>query len=251
MDPKKLRKILYIDHSAEDRTLVRGTLGEDFIVLEAASGVNGIDLAIDTEPDLVLIATEMLDLTGYEVATRLQTIIPGTPLMAVYPSQHVMAAIQKFGLAVGFSGYISKPIDKKTLAQEITAFLNKKHETIFPDYDHLIAYQSELAARLEDKMRQLSNINNRREFLDEQNRRMIDTLQRRQRLLENAAYVGKAITSILDLKELLPTAVNIICEEYDFYYAGIFLIDASGEWAELRAGHGEAGQNNARLRRQF
>jgi GAF domain-containing protein len=43
------------------------------------------------------------------------------------------------------------------------------------------------------------------------------------------------------MDELLPKTVDIICQAYGFYYAGIFLVDASGEWAALRAGYGKAG----------
>jgi GAF domain-containing protein len=66
--------------------------------------------------------------------------------------------------------------------------------------------------------------------------------ERRTRLLQAANRVGREATSILELNELLPHMVNIICEAYGFYYAGIFLVDESGEWAVLRAGYGQAGQ---------
>jgi GAF domain-containing protein len=66
--------------------------------------------------------------------------------------------------------------------------------------------------------------------------------ERRSRLLQAANRVGRDVTSILDLDELLPETVEIICEAYGFYYAGIFLVDESGETAILRAGYGEAGK---------
>ncbi|GAB4501771.1 MAG: hypothetical protein Fur0035_13150 [Anaerolineales bacterium] len=65
---------------------------------------------------------------------------------------------------------------------------------------------------------------------------------RRARLLEAASQVGKQVTSILKLEELLPKTVDIICEAYGFYYAGVFLIDEAEQRAVLRAGHGEAGK---------
>ncbi|MDX9954907.1 MAG: GAF domain-containing sensor histidine kinase, partial [Anaerolineae bacterium] len=65
--------------------------------------------------------------------------------------------------------------------------------------------------------------------------------QRRARLLEAAARVSQSITSILDLNALLNTTVDIICEEFGFYYAGVFLIDDTGVTAVLHAGYGEAG----------
>jgi signal transduction histidine kinase len=66
--------------------------------------------------------------------------------------------------------------------------------------------------------------------------------ERRAALLQAAAQVAKNITTLRSLDQLLPAAVNIICEAYNFYYAGVFLLDESRHWAVLRAGRGEAGQ---------
>jgi GAF domain-containing protein len=71
---------------------------------------------------------------------------------------------------------------------------------------------------------------------------LLDQLARRTKLLQAAAQVGRDVTSILDLDELLNNAVDLICDAYDFYYAGVFLVDEAGEWAVLRAGRGEAGE---------
>ncbi len=78
--------------------------------------------------------------------------------------------------------------------------------------------------------------------LHRENQRLLARAQRRARLLEAAAQVGREATSILDLDELLNKVVDIICDAYGFYYAGIFLVDEKGEWAILRAGHGEPGR---------
>ncbi|MDD2922616.1 MAG: GAF domain-containing protein, partial [Anaerolineales bacterium] len=75
-----------------------------------------------------------------------------------------------------------------------------------------------------------------------QNSNLHRQAERRSRLLKAANRVGKEVTSILDLEELLPQTVNIICESYGLYYAGIFLVDAAGEYAVLRSGYGKAGK---------
>jgi len=74
-----------------------------------------------------------------------------------------------------------------------------------------------------------------------ENARLLEQATRRARLLMAAADVGKGVTSILDLDELLHKMVDIICDAYGFYYAGVFLLDEAGEWAVLHAGRGEAG----------
>ena len=75
-----------------------------------------------------------------------------------------------------------------------------------------------------------------------QNSRLHRQAERRSRLLKAANRVGREVTSILDLEALLPRTVDIICEAYGLYYAGIFLLDDAGEYAVLRAGYGKAGK---------
>ena len=74
---------------------------------------------------------------------------------------------------------------------------------------------------------------------------------RRANLLAAAAQVSQHVTQILDVDELLPKTVDIICDAYDFYYAGVFLINEKGDYAVLQAGRGEPGRimldNNHRL----
>lgn len=75
-----------------------------------------------------------------------------------------------------------------------------------------------------------------------QNSKLHRQAERRSRLLKAANRVGKEAASILDLDKLLPQTVNIICEAYGLYYAGVFLLDEKGEYAVLRAGYGKAGK---------
>jgi len=66
-------------------------------------------------------------------------------------------------------------------------------------------------------------------------------LQRRAMQLEASAEVGRAITSLFDIDELLRQTTELIRDRFGFYHAGIFLLDETGEWAVLREATGEAG----------
>lgn len=66
-------------------------------------------------------------------------------------------------------------------------------------------------------------------------------IQRRAIHLEASAEVGRAITSIFNIDELLSRAVHLIRDQFGFYHAGIFLLDEAGDWAILREATGEAG----------
>jgi signal transduction histidine kinase/CheY-like chemotaxis protein len=244
-DPRSLPKLLYIEDNPESRALIRRMLARDFIVLEAADPLDGLELAVDTQPDLVLLDINLPQMSGREVAARLRTLLPDTPLVAYSADDSPQA--RERTLAAGFAGYLDKASDIDTIAESLLEFLGGKRETL-EDAGHFQQdFASELVARLEGKIRELTRSAERNEFLNEQNKRMIVLLQRRQRLLEAGARVGQVITSILDLDELLNVSVRAVCEEYGFASAAVFLLDAAGEWAELKAGHNAAFTEN-RLR---
>jgi len=67
-------------------------------------------------------------------------------------------------------------------------------------------------------------------------------LQRRSLQMQASADVGRAATSILETDRLIQHVVDLIRERFGLYYVGLFLVDETGEWADLRAGTGEAGR---------
>ncbi len=234
-DPRKLPKLLYIEDNLESRILVRRMLARDFIVLEADNPLDGIELAVDTQPNLVLLDINLPEMSGREVAARLRTLLPNTPLVAYSADESPQA--RERTLAAGFAGYIDKSADIDTMADALLEFLGGKRETLVDMGSYQQDFASELVERLEGKIRELTRAVERNEFLNEQNRRMILLLQRRQHLLEAGARVGQIITSILNLDELLNVSVRVVCEEYGFAGAAVFLMDNSREWAELKVSH--------------
>ncbi len=75
-----------------------------------------------------------------------------------------------------------------------------------------------------------------------ENAELIEQIQKRALQLQTASEVGQASSSILELEQLLPTAVELIRNRFSLYYVGIFLVDETNTWALLRAGTGEAGR---------
>jgi len=238
-DPRKLPQVLFIEDSDESRALVRRLLANKYIVLEASDPLDGLQLAEETHPNLILLDNNLPHMSGNEAATRLKKMLPDTPIVVV--SGDLSAGARERALAAGAVGFISKPIDADFIEQ-VDAYLNGKVEILEDAEKYLQAYQQELVERLEGNIRQLSNTVEKNKHLLQQNERMFSMLERRHRLLETAARVGQMVTSILDINDLLKYAVNIICSEFNFYYSGIFLVSDDGEWAVLRAGYAAAGR---------
>jgi len=231
-------KILYIDDAPSSRRLVERLLSVHYAFFEAPDGLSGIDQAVAIRPDLILVDLNLPQFTGYEVAARVKVLLPHVPVVAL--TADMAEHVREHALASGCDGYIAKPINADTFEEQIARFLGGRRETLEDD-SFRSAYQQTLVARMEEKVRELTRALKSNAELNEQRDQLLQETQRRARLLEATAQVGRTVTSILDADALLKETVNILCDVYGFYYAGIFLVDAAGDWAILRAGRGAAG----------
>ena len=243
-DPRLMPRVLYIEDSQDARFLVRRLLQGKYLVLETGDPLDGLSLAENTQPDLVLIDENLPGMKGSEVATRLRRILPDARLVII--SAETAEGARERALAAGAAGFIGKPIDVDTFAEQVDSFLGGKREILEQAEHHMQVYQEELVERLEGNIRHLNQTLERNQYLLSQNARMIEMLERRQKLLEAAARVGQAVTSILDIDELLMRTVDIICSEFSIYYSGVFLFSEDEQWVELHAGYGDAGKEMLR-----
>lgn len=239
-DPRTLPQVLYIADSDESRALVRRLLAFRYVVLEAANPLDGLGLASETLPSLILLDNNLSQMTSSEAATRLRKMLPDTPIVIV--SGDTSPGARERALAAGAVGFITKPIEDD-FEDLVTQYLRGRTDELTDAEGYLREYQQELATKIEEQTRRLTNTVERNKYLLSQNQKMFAMLERRHKLLETAARVGQMVTSILDLNELLRHTVNIICSEFNFYYSGIFLISEDRKWAVLRAGYALAGRN--------
>lgn len=67
-------------------------------------------------------------------------------------------------------------------------------------------------------------------------------LEERANQLEAISSVARSTASIQNLEELLPSITRLVSERFDYYHAGIFLLDKEKEFAILRAANSEGGK---------
>ena len=104
---------------------------------------------------------------------------------------------------------------------------------IVQDLNHEHAFNEENLRFLAGLANQVAGVIYNVKLLEESRGR---TLQ-----LETAAQIARDVSGSLNLDDLLKKAVNFIRERFNFYHAGIFLIDLQGESAVIREATGEAG----------
>jgi GAF domain-containing protein len=109
-----------------------------------------------------------------------------------------------------------------------------------------ILAQSYLLLKLSDALEQSRELAQRLDLRGDQLRSLVDertqALDRRSVQLTTAAQVAREAAAIHDLDQLLSEVVNLISGRFDYYHAGVFLLDESAGYMELRAASSEGGQ---------
>lgn len=86
-----------------------------------------------------------------------------------------------------------------------------------------------------------AEISRKDETLQRENIALEKQLDRRRYLSIAARQISREISQLSSPSELMQTAVNLINQQFDFYYTALFLKDERSEFAVLKAGVGEAG----------
>jgi len=116
--------VLIVDDNEKNLRLARDVLQfAGFRTLEAASAGEGLSLAAEKLPDVILMDIRLPDMDGTEAARRLKDDARTTRIPVVALTSLAMKGDREWFLAAGFDGYITKPIDVRTFPAEVTRYL--------------------------------------------------------------------------------------------------------------------------------
>ena len=113
-------KILVIEDNEQNMYLVTYILEKyDFQVAQAYDGVEGIKIAQQLKPDMILLDIQLPKMDGYSVARELRKFeqLSQVPIIAI--TSYAMPGDREHALAAGCSGYIEKPINPDTFIDQI------------------------------------------------------------------------------------------------------------------------------------
>lgn len=117
-------RILVIEDNPKNLKLVRDILMySGYEVIEATSGEDGVRLAVESSPDLILMDLQLPGIDGAEALRRIRASEqnPGVPVVAV--TAFAMNDDRDRAFESGFNGYVEKPISVRGLPQQISDFL--------------------------------------------------------------------------------------------------------------------------------
>jgi DNA-binding response OmpR family regulator len=122
-----MAKILYIEDIEDNLTLVQKIVisrGHEF--LSANNAETGLEMALDNQPDLILLDLGLPDSDGQTLSVwlRSEPALENIPIIVLtaWPEEVARHTVQAYGL----DGYLCKPISLAELVQIIDATLGAK-----------------------------------------------------------------------------------------------------------------------------
>jgi len=111
--------ILIVDDNENNRRLARDVLEfAGFSTVEATGGVEGVALAMERKPDLVLMDIRMPDLSGTEALKLLREDSRTAEIPIVALTSSTMRGDEE-----RFDGYLAKPISVREFPDQVRKFL--------------------------------------------------------------------------------------------------------------------------------
>jgi two-component system cell cycle response regulator DivK len=118
--------ILYVEDNPDNRMLIRRILGsEGYTVHEASSATQALETLQTLRPDLILMDINMPEMDGYTLTARIRALPDMTTVPIVALTANVMKGDRERSLEAGCDGYIQKPIDIDTIADQVERFMKR------------------------------------------------------------------------------------------------------------------------------
>ncbi|WP_106831541.1 hybrid sensor histidine kinase/response regulator transcription factor [Parabacteroides pacaensis] len=122
------KKLLVVDDNDQIRWFLKHIFSNEYQILEARNGQEGIDLALKEQPNIILCDVMMPVKDGFEVCKEIKTNpktfqTPVIMLTAKVESEDVIA-----GIETGADDYITKPFDVEILKSKIRHLLKRREQ---------------------------------------------------------------------------------------------------------------------------
>lgn len=118
--------VLVIDDNTDIRQYERTLLQDEYIVLEAADGKEGLSVAIKEVPDLVICDVMMPVMDGLEFTERLKTNTATSHIPVIMLTAKNLEEHRAEGYEHGADSYITKPFHSKVLLARIENLLRQR-----------------------------------------------------------------------------------------------------------------------------
>lgn len=117
-------RILIVEDQEDNRRILRDLLTSvGYEVLEAVRGDEGVSMAVQEQPDLVLMDIQLPGIDGYEATRQIRATpaLASVPIIAV--TSYALSGDDAKAFAAGCNAYVTKPYSPRALLAKVKEFL--------------------------------------------------------------------------------------------------------------------------------
>ncbi len=118
------KTILVVEDDAGIRTILQDTLAsQGFHVAAADNGAQGLEMALELKPDLIVLDVMLPLMDGFEVCKRVRKEGVTSPILMLTVKDEEVDKV--LGLELGADDYVTKPFSLKELTARVKALLRR------------------------------------------------------------------------------------------------------------------------------
>jgi two-component system, cell cycle response regulator DivK len=118
--------VLIVEDNEKNMKLARDILrAKGYAVLEAVNGLDGVKLALEHKPDLVLMDIQLPDINGIEAFERIRASAGTAHVKVVAFTASVTVNDRSRIGDAGFDGFLGKPINLKEFVETVRRMLGE------------------------------------------------------------------------------------------------------------------------------
>jgi two-component system, cell cycle response regulator DivK len=114
-----MKRILIVEDVELNRDLLVQLLEDDYDILTATDGAQGLELADRERPDLILMDLSLPVVDGWEATRRLKGSEDLKDIPVIALTAHAMEGDEAKARACGCDDYLAKPIDETRLFEKL------------------------------------------------------------------------------------------------------------------------------------
>lgn len=116
-----MKTILIVEDMPLNTELLVQILEDEYNLLIAEDGEEGVSMAEKSKPDLILMDISLPKIDGYEATRRIRKTFQDLPIIGL--SAHAMQGDAERAINAGCSDYLPKPVDEDLLLKKIRQLL--------------------------------------------------------------------------------------------------------------------------------
>ncbi|WP_339712855.1 response regulator [uncultured Kriegella sp.] len=121
------KTILIIEDNEQNMYMLSYLLTQsNYTIIKAYNGVDGLRLAHENNPEIILIDIQLPDMDGYEICNKLRHngLPKNTTIIAV--TSYAMGGDKEKAIEAGADGYLEKPINPETFVGDMENIIHGK-----------------------------------------------------------------------------------------------------------------------------